>query len=544
MKRINYLSLFSGIAGFEVGILQAGIKFNWHGFSEIDRYAIKVYKEHFPDAKELGTITAIDGRKLPKLNLVTFGFPCQDLSLAGKRRGLDGHRSGLFFEAIRIIDENKPDYFIFENVKGIFSSNSGKDFDIILRTIADIGYDGQWQLLNTAWFLPQNRERIYFVGYPRNKPRPQVFPITENSREITTIQGQGINTNTLTARYYGGQATGSYIIERQQLPQTKGASQGYRVYDTAGISQTLCGQSGGLGAKTGLYCVAQRGRGEDNKQTLEVRPDNNTNSLTSVQKDNLIVGQGIRRLTPVECARLQGFPDDWCKSWFDEINFMGLITKDFLRGNVCENYAQLKTAKDKLLIENLDFASCTIKDLDGTDLQISIREDLESNKNAQSVVGMCCLMDQEDFVQNIINLGKYTVTLYDKTQILNLDTTISGDTIQRMVERLTYPLLKIELVEKYSKAKLSIILTWIRKIINRKIFICAKTGQNITSVIIRWNCSRKNYCTEKLFILKMGNINYVSDSQQYRCYGNAVSVPVVKAIIERLYEPTRNEIQE
>ena len=175
--RINYLDLFSGIGGFSEGIRQSGIDFAWHGFSEIDKYAISIYKKHFPEAVELGTITAIDGRKIPKCNLITFGFPCQDLSIAGKRAGLEGKRSGLFFEAVRIIDENKPDYFIFENVKGLLSSNDGKDFEVVLRTIADIGDDGQWQLLNTSWFLPQKRERIYFVGNRKDIKRTNVFPI-------------------------------------------------------------------------------------------------------------------------------------------------------------------------------------------------------------------------------------------------------------------------------------------------------------------------------------------------------------------------------
>jgi DNA (cytosine-5)-methyltransferase 1 len=84
--KINYLDLFSGVGGFSEGIRQSGIEFAWHGFAEIDKYAVAIYKEHFPGAVELGSVTSIDGRKLPKLNLITFGFPCQDLSIAGKRR--------------------------------------------------------------------------------------------------------------------------------------------------------------------------------------------------------------------------------------------------------------------------------------------------------------------------------------------------------------------------------------------------------------------------------------------------------------------------
>ena len=176
----NYLDLFSGIGGFHKGLEEAGLKFGWTGHSEIDRHAKSIYQKHFPQSEDLGDVSNINVSDLPKVDLVTFGFPCQDLSIAGKREGLGASRSGLFHEAIRIIGAKRPSYFIFENVKGLFSSNGGKDFLSVLGAIADIGYDGQWQLLNTRWFLPQNRERIYFVGYPRGEGGRQIFPIEES----------------------------------------------------------------------------------------------------------------------------------------------------------------------------------------------------------------------------------------------------------------------------------------------------------------------------------------------------------------------------
>ena len=142
---MKLLDLFSGIGGFHLGLEQAGFEFDWVGFSEIDKYANKLYKRRFKDAEELGDIRAVQPERLPDIDLVTFGFPCQDLSIAGKRGGLQANRSSLFFEAMRIIGAKKPKYFIFENVKGLFSSNEGQDFDLILRTIADFGYDGGWQ---------------------------------------------------------------------------------------------------------------------------------------------------------------------------------------------------------------------------------------------------------------------------------------------------------------------------------------------------------------------------------------------------------------
>jgi len=186
---MNYLDLFSGIGGFALGIQQAGVKVDKHYFSEIDKYATTIYKKHFPDAVELGDITRITGEGLPRINLITFGFPCQDLSIAGKRAGLGGARSGLFFEATRLIRKLQPSVFVFENVKGLLTSNEGKDFEIVLREIADIGlYECEWQLLNTSWFLPQNRERIYFIGHFGEGSGQKVFPIGEVNQEVTGIQ--------------------------------------------------------------------------------------------------------------------------------------------------------------------------------------------------------------------------------------------------------------------------------------------------------------------------------------------------------------------
>ena len=120
-----------------------------------------------------------------KSTLLLSDSPCQDLSVAGKGRGLEGERSGLFYQATRLIRELKPDIFIFENVKGLFSSKAGEDFKTVLQEIADIGlYDCQWQLVNTRWVLPQNRERIFFIGCLRGSERSgrKIFPITENGR--------------------------------------------------------------------------------------------------------------------------------------------------------------------------------------------------------------------------------------------------------------------------------------------------------------------------------------------------------------------------
>lgn len=194
---MRYIDLFSGIGGFALGLKHAGIEFEEHWFSEIDKNAINIYKKHFPNAKELGNVRAIRDFSGIKADIITFGFPCQDLSVAGKRRGLAGDRSGLFFEAVRIIRELKPQYFIFENVKGLLTNNRGADFVRCLREIADIGlYECEWQLVNTSWVLPQNRERVYFVGRLGEQSGAKIFPLFSGGETADGLQGQYINTIT------------------------------------------------------------------------------------------------------------------------------------------------------------------------------------------------------------------------------------------------------------------------------------------------------------------------------------------------------------
>jgi DNA (cytosine-5)-methyltransferase 1 len=240
--KINQLDLFSGIGGFHLGFEKAGYQVTSY-FSEIDKHAIAVYKHQFPNSTYVGSVTDVRGGDLPNIDLITFGSPCQDFSLAGKRKGMEGQRSSLILEAIRLIGECRPSVFVWENVKGTFSSNDGADFWAIIQAFTDIGgYRLEWQLLNTSWFLPQNRERIYLVGHSANPSGRGVFPIGESNQKANELQGQQIQSNTILAGYKD--ANGTYIGERELTPQA------------------------------------------------------------------VVDNYRIRRLTPIECERLQGFPDD------------------------------------------------------------------------------------------------------------------------------------------------------------------------------------------------------------------------------------------
>lgn len=215
---MKYLSLFSGIGGFELGIGDRG---ECVGFSEIDPYAIQIYKRHFPQHKNYGDITKIKPEELPDFDFLCGGFPCQAFSVAGKRRGFKDTRGTMFFEVARIIREKSPRYLLLENVKGLLSHDEGRTFGTILRTLDELGYDAEWQVLNSKDFgVPQRRERVLIVGYLRGEPRPEVFPIT------------GSNPNHL-----------------REI--TSEVSDAQRIYDARGIAKTLKALGGGLGAKQG-----------------------------------------------------------------------------------------------------------------------------------------------------------------------------------------------------------------------------------------------------------------------------------------------------
>ena len=215
---MRYLSLFSGIGGFELGIQQAyedfssgeeikrdngeGVLKPWDstdnlrtrngreshlciGYSEIDKYAIKIYERHFPGHRNYGDITKINASLLHNFDFLCGGFPCQSFSIAGKRGGFADTRGTLFFDIARILQAKQPTRFLLENVKGLLSHDNGFTFKTIISTLDELGYDLQWQVLNSKNHgVPQNRERVFIVGHLRGTPRPEVFPLCGSNNPI------------------------------------------------------------------------------------------------------------------------------------------------------------------------------------------------------------------------------------------------------------------------------------------------------------------------------------------------------------------------
>ncbi len=338
---MNYFSMFSGIGGFELGIHRAWGKLaeqgfraekgstcinneSWRlgneephciGFSEIDKYAIQKYTEHFPNHKEYGNATEIDWSTVPDIDFLCGGFPCQAFSVAGKRGGFTDTRGTLFFEVARGLREKQPRRFLLENVKGLLSHDEGRTYAIIMSTLEELGYHAEWQVLNSKDFgVPQNRERTFIIGHLRGTRRPEVFPFTESDR-LPQEGGQegaapGEISTAITADYRKGVHSGgeTYVQEI-----TSGMSDAQRVYEADGLAKTLKGLGGGQGANTGLYVVSDSGLHRQPQIRYDLSAPLRAN--TGAGHNNSVCG--IRRLTPTECERLQSFDDGWTEGLSD-----------------------------------------------------------------------------------------------------------------------------------------------------------------------------------------------------------------------------------
>ena len=339
-ESIRFIDMFAGIGGFREGLQLAG-GFQCVGFYECDKYAQQSYRALFECEEEWYSSDArkIDPDELPEFDLLCGGFPCQAFSVAGHRKGFGDPRGTLFFELARLAEARKPRYLLFENVPGLLNHDGGRTFATILDTLERLGYHVEWQVLNSKDFgVPQSRRRVYIIGYLDERCRGKVFPFT------------GTNETPLTCIHDG--------------------PQGSRVYDPSGVSCTLTSRAGGMGGKTGLYQVGfpvkeatrkgykmaypgdsidlaypqmntRRGRvGRKIAHTLTTDATQGTlveapqfvdlnedpdvtdiaRCLTAKQNGGIrkhkreasgvLIGGRIRRLTPRECLRLQGWTDD------------------------------------------------------------------------------------------------------------------------------------------------------------------------------------------------------------------------------------------
>lgn len=207
MNNLTAVSLFAGIGGFELAMQRQGVEVV--ASVEIDKHASKLLQARFPLVKHFTDVQTVTGKELidagfkPESGIITGGFPCQDLSVAGRRAGLKGERSGLFWEIARILEETKAKYFIIENVPGLLSSSKGRDMGIVIGTLAELGYGVAWRVLDAQYFgVPQRRRRVFIVGCLDNQTGAGEILFERNGlrRDIAQSKQERENTSTSSTR--------------------------------------------------------------------------------------------------------------------------------------------------------------------------------------------------------------------------------------------------------------------------------------------------------------------------------------------------------
>lgn len=287
-EKYKFIDLFAGIGGFHLALSAFGLQCVFA--CEWDKYAAETYTKNF-QLKPHGDINNIQAGDIPAHQIVCAGFPCQAFSIAGKQKGFTDTRGTLFFQVVRIIEWHQPPVIFLENVKNLVRHDHGKTFEIVIETLESLGYQVFHQIFNASHFgLPQNRQRIYIVAFHKNInaenfvfPQPSDQPVClqdileKYPTHAKIIQRDDINIykNYLPEILASGEI--KLLNKPIQIGKVNKGGQGERIYHPFGHAITLSANGGGIGAKTGLY---------------------------------LIDGQ-VRKLSPRECARLQGFPDNF-----------------------------------------------------------------------------------------------------------------------------------------------------------------------------------------------------------------------------------------
>lgn len=360
-------SLFSGVGGFDLGFERAGMELAWH--SEIEPHACAVLRERWPDVPNLGDVTKIDGATIPPVDVICGGFPCQDLSVAGKRRGFEGERSVLAFEFLRIVREMReatdgaaPTFLVLENVPGLFTSAGGRDFGALLDAVGDLRpMDVAWRVLDSRFFgVAQRRRRVFVVVDFGGERCDEVLALTEGLRwnppsgraareDVAGTLGGGSSkrgwsddldrsgafvAGTVSSKWAKGtggpagdecynlvahslRADGFDASEEHTPPMSRSQVAAVAFYANMGkdarsdgasveIAGPIAGANGGNKQAVAFQTSQSGVRTGDTHATLDANNGSRRHNGT-------VSPSGVRRLTPRECERLQAFPDDWTR---------------------------------------------------------------------------------------------------------------------------------------------------------------------------------------------------------------------------------------
>lgn len=357
---MKFLDLFAGIGGFRLGMESAGHE--CVGFCEIDKFARASYKA-IHDTRgeiELHDITAVSDesiRGIGRVDIICGGFPCQAFSIAGNRRGFEDTRGTLFFEIARFASIIRPRYLFLENVKGLLNHENGITFETIISTLDELGYNVEWQVLNSKDFgVPQNRERVFIIGHLRGECTRRIFPLSGDGATITCEQPKINKVGNIRKK---GKSQSGDVVSVDSLAPTLCSTTTQKdplkvlieneikqfgvlqpnfnqcgvVYETDGIAPTIRAyQGGGLEPKIRVKEATSKGYAEaEVGDSVNLSHPNSKTRRGRVGKqvaNTLLTGESqgviepdfrIRKLTPRECWRLQGFPD-WAFDKAQEVN--------------------------------------------------------------------------------------------------------------------------------------------------------------------------------------------------------------------------------
>ena len=347
----SFGSLFAGIGGFDLGLERAGMRSAWN--VEREPTCRKLLAAKFPHAAQYDDVQTAGAHNLTPVDLICGGFPCQDLSMAGKRAGLAGARSGLFFELTRITHELKPAFLLWENVPGLLSSDDGRDFARVLMELDRIGYHGAWRSIDAQYFgLAQRRRRVFGlfargdIGAARcaeilslaEGVRWHPAPCRESGERVAGTLMGGASGGSSHGKNSGTDRAGFLVPdvswclqERDSKGSDSNTKPGHLIVcaftskdsggDAGELSPTLRAMGhryshmngGGQVAVAFQTRIARNGRGQ---------PKEIMDALTSADGGTHVAyAGGVRRLTPRECERLQGFPDDWTAGFADSVRY-------------------------------------------------------------------------------------------------------------------------------------------------------------------------------------------------------------------------------
>jgi len=578
--------MFSGIGGFELGIQRAEdnknlqqrtrsssylqsrgnssncegnarksdeSRFECVGYSEIDKYAITTYQKHFPDHTNYGDCTKINPEELPDFDFLCGGFPCQAFSIAGKRKGFEDVRGTLFFDIARIIKVKRPKVILLENVKGLLNHEKGKTFSVIIQTLAELGYRTQWMVLNSKFFgVPQNRERVFIIGSLRGERRPEVLPFREDGPESNKEE----TAQCLTKRLHKMGRDDNYIKQINNPIHSND-----RVYSDTGISPTINTAQGGNRqpfVKAVLTPTREKKRQEGRRFKENGEP---SFTVTSQDQHGVMLDTKIRRLTPIECERLQGFPE----------------LESFINFSIQNNILCLELQKSYVNVEMLNHKSPKyVGNVEKKDLKenvLSAEQNLninnqQINKPVQKNVLINCVgekveilnhgksssfvnyvknqnllvqpIKEEIFAQLIagINITLEKTITFGKEELLQKEQSL----IQVKNGKMFVKLFGKGIMQLVKDAKIDLI------ILNKHLKFITSNHLDLKKIDSNWIISfsyvinaiigfiQKEINQENLFLQIYNRQGWTigSDTQRYKQCGNAVTVNVIEAIVNKV----------